>query len=171
MNAAGQTLCLNMIVNNEAPVIRRCLDSLRPIIDHWVIVDTGSARQTIIREYLKDLQGELHERPWAISRPPSPVQLGLPRQGCRWWDGLTSPLRNPVSVERVWLDVDGERGGLIAGRDQDDDDQPAIERFQPVAQVISLVGDQLGGLLGRRRRSDVVAYMHLFTDRLFLPPT
>ena len=34
MNAAGQTICLSMIVKNEASVIRRCLDSVRPIIDH-----------------------------------------------------------------------------------------------------------------------------------------
>jgi hypothetical protein len=66
MNAAGQTICLNMIVKNEAPVIRRCLDSVRPIIDHWVIVDTGSSdgTQDIIRDHLRDLPGELHERPW-----------------------------------------------------------------------------------------------------------
>ncbi|MGO8866344.1 MAG: glycosyltransferase [Alphaproteobacteria bacterium] len=66
MNAAGQTLCLNMIVKNEAAVIRRCLDSVRPIIDHWVIVDTGSTdgTQNIIREHLRELPGELHERLW-----------------------------------------------------------------------------------------------------------
>ena len=66
MNASGQTVCLCMIVKNEAPVIRRCLDSVRPIIDHWVIVDTGSTdgTQDIIRDHLKDLPGELHERPW-----------------------------------------------------------------------------------------------------------
>ena len=66
MNEAGQTICLNMIVKNEAAVIRRCLDSVLPIIDHWVIVDTGSTdgTQDIIRVHLHDLPGELYERPW-----------------------------------------------------------------------------------------------------------
>ncbi|MFJ3517420.1 glycosyltransferase [Streptomyces sp. NPDC090131] len=55
-----------MIVKNEAPVIRRCLESVRPLIDTWVIVDTGSTdgTQEIIREFLGDLPGVLHERPW-----------------------------------------------------------------------------------------------------------
>jgi hypothetical protein len=66
MNAAGQTICLNMIVKNEAAVIRRCLDSVLPVIDRWVIVDTGSSdgTQEIIREYLQNKPGELYERPW-----------------------------------------------------------------------------------------------------------
>ena len=66
MNSFGQTICLNMIVKNESAVIRRCLDSVRPIIDYWVIVDTGSTdgTQQIIREHFKDIPGELHERPW-----------------------------------------------------------------------------------------------------------
>jgi len=66
MNVASKKLCLNMIVKNEASVIRRCIDSVRPIIDHWVIVDTGSTdgTQQIIRDHLQDVPGELHERPW-----------------------------------------------------------------------------------------------------------
>ncbi len=55
-----------MIVKNETPVIRRCLDSVRPIVDHWVIVDTGSTdgTQEMIREHFRDVPGELIERPW-----------------------------------------------------------------------------------------------------------
>ncbi|MFJ9864414.1 glycosyltransferase [Streptomyces sp. NPDC101165] len=60
------TICLNMIVKDEAPVIRRCLESVRTLIDRWVIVDTGSTdgTQDIIRDVYGDLPGELYERPW-----------------------------------------------------------------------------------------------------------
>lgn len=60
------SLCLTMIVKNEAHVIRRCLDSALPIIDSWSIVDTGSTdgTQEIIRSRLAHLPGELHEKPW-----------------------------------------------------------------------------------------------------------
>ncbi|HET6631158.1 MAG TPA: glycosyltransferase [Rhodanobacteraceae bacterium] len=55
-----------MIVKNEAHVIERCLQSLRPVIGAWAIVDTGSTdgTQALIRTLLGDLPGELIERPW-----------------------------------------------------------------------------------------------------------
>ncbi len=61
-----KTICLNMIVKDESPVIRRCLTSVINLIDYWVIVDTGSTdgTQQIIRECLLQIPGELHERPW-----------------------------------------------------------------------------------------------------------
>jgi glycosyltransferase involved in cell wall biosynthesis len=59
-------ICLNMIVKNESHVICRCLESVKPLIDYWVIVDTGSTdgTQKIIKDFMKDIPGELHERPW-----------------------------------------------------------------------------------------------------------
>lgn len=64
--AARPRICLNMIVKNESAIIERCLDSVLPLIDAWVIVDTGSTdgTQDIIRKKLAHLPGELHERPW-----------------------------------------------------------------------------------------------------------
>jgi glycosyltransferase involved in cell wall biosynthesis len=60
------SICLSMIVKNEAHVIRRGLNTVKPFIHHWVIVDTGSTdgTQAIIREHMKDIPGELVERPW-----------------------------------------------------------------------------------------------------------
>ena len=66
MTPTGQTVCLCMIVKNEAPVIARCLASARPLVDHWLVVDTGSTdgTQAIVREAMAGLPGELVERPW-----------------------------------------------------------------------------------------------------------
>jgi glycosyltransferase involved in cell wall biosynthesis len=61
-----QKICLNMIVKDESKVITRGLASVKPIIDYWVIVDTGSTdgTQQVIKDFMKDVPGELHERPW-----------------------------------------------------------------------------------------------------------
>ena len=62
------SICLVMIVKNESKVIRRCIDSVKDYINHWVIVDTGSTdgTQTLIKEIMEEygIPGELHERPW-----------------------------------------------------------------------------------------------------------
>lgn len=60
------SICLCMIVKDEAGVIERCLGSARGLIDHWVICDTGSTdgTQELIRGALDGVPGELHERPW-----------------------------------------------------------------------------------------------------------
>lgn len=61
-----KSICLNMIVKNESGVIEKCLASVKPLIDYWIIVDTGSDDSTkeIIKEVLKDIPGELHECAW-----------------------------------------------------------------------------------------------------------
>jgi glycosyltransferase involved in cell wall biosynthesis/GR25 family glycosyltransferase involved in LPS biosynthesis len=110
INALGSSICLSMIVKNEAPVIRRCLESVRPLIDHWIIVDTGSTdgTQDIIREYMKDLPGELHERPWrdfAHNRTEALV-LARPHADYTLIIDADDNLETPAAFERPALDAD-----------------------------------------------------------------
>ena len=69
-------ICLNMIVKDEVPVIERLLHSVQPVIDYFVIVDTGSEDGTLdlIQRLAVDLglPGEVHSRAW--------VNFGVNRQ-------------------------------------------------------------------------------------------
>ena len=58
-------LRLHMIVKNEAQRIKATLESVRPWVDGWTILDTGSTdgTQEIIREVMGDVPGELFEEP------------------------------------------------------------------------------------------------------------
>lgn len=60
------SVCLVMIVKNEAHCISRCLESVKPYIDHWVICDTGSIDFTeqIVKDVMKDIPGEFHKHEW-----------------------------------------------------------------------------------------------------------
>ena len=60
------SICLCMIVRDEAAVIERCLTSVRELIDSWVICDTGSTDETpeLVRVALAQVPGDLYERPW-----------------------------------------------------------------------------------------------------------
>jgi len=63
-----KTITLCMIVKDEARVIERCLSSVLPLIDRWLIVDTGSTDGT--QQKIKDffdrngIEGELHQSTW-----------------------------------------------------------------------------------------------------------
>src|ERR1039457_7088957 len=59
-------IVLSMICRNESHCIRRCLNSVKDLIDCYKIVDTGSTDDTIdiIREMLADKPGEVIRRPW-----------------------------------------------------------------------------------------------------------
>tara|TARA_B100000123_G_scaffold146575_1_gene108262 strand:+ start:14585 stop:16687 length:2103 start_codon:yes stop_codon:yes gene_type:complete len=61
-------ICLNMIIKNESKIITRLLDSVLPLIDHYVICDTGSSDNTIevLNDYFKDktICGKIVEQPF-----------------------------------------------------------------------------------------------------------
>jgi len=61
-----RSICLTMIVKDEVHVLKRCLDSVIPLIDAWCVVDTGSSdgTQSLVRECLASVPGRLYERPW-----------------------------------------------------------------------------------------------------------
>lgn len=60
------SVCLTMIVKNEEHVIGKCLASVRPLIDYWIIADTGSTDSTEseVRKALEGIPGEFHHIPW-----------------------------------------------------------------------------------------------------------
>jgi len=66
IDPSNARLCLAMIVKNEKEVIARCLRSVRPLLKHWIIVDTGSTdgTQDLVRRELEGIPGTLYERPW-----------------------------------------------------------------------------------------------------------
>ena len=68
MSEKTVTLCLNMIVKNESRIILRLLESVLPIIDTYVICDTGSTDNTpaIIIDFFNShgIRGEVINEPF-----------------------------------------------------------------------------------------------------------
>lgn len=106
-------IVLTMIVKDEAHVIERCLDSVRPLIDAYLIVDTGSTdgTQRIITAALVGLPGEVVERPWVdfatnrsqaldLARPLGEYSLMIDADvECR-----IEPLQDPIELRRSLTD-------------------------------------------------------------------
>ena len=63
-----QTICLAMIVKNESKVLERCFNSVKRLVNYWVICDTGSidGTQEIIKNFWEKegIKGELYEHEW-----------------------------------------------------------------------------------------------------------
>ncbi|MDI3285406.1 glycosyltransferase [Polyangium sp. 15x6] len=65
-NKPGSLLTLSMIVKDEAATISRTLKSVKPFVDRWVILDTGSTdgTQEVVRREMEGVPGELFEEPF-----------------------------------------------------------------------------------------------------------
>lgn len=84
-------LTLSMIVKNESGSIERTLASVKPFIDRWVIVDTGSTdgTQAIVTRALEGVPGRLVELPFvnfAVTRNAALDLCGTDTEFILWLD-------------------------------------------------------------------------------------
>src|SRR5580765_8274811 len=102
-------VCLSMIVKNEAPVIERCLASVRPYVHAWAIADTGSSdgTQDLIRRAMAGLPGELIERPWVDFATNRNEALELARRHGDYALIIDADDVLEVDPGRVFGDLDG----------------------------------------------------------------
>ena len=65
-----KTICLSMIVRNECNVILTCLNSVKSIINSFVICDTGSTDNTIsiIENWATEnkISGSVYKHSWVV---------------------------------------------------------------------------------------------------------
>jgi glycosyltransferase involved in cell wall biosynthesis len=93
-------LGLHMIVKDEAHVVERALRSVLPLLDWWVVCDTGSTdgTQDVVRSTLAGVPGVLLERPW--------VDFGHNRQEAL--DAARAFEHARPGDYTLWLDADDE---------------------------------------------------------------
>ncbi len=117
------TVCLTMIVKDEAHIIARCIDAVREHIDHWIIVDTGSTdnTETVATLALMGIPGEYHHAPWegfGKARTRS-LELAEGKADYAWivdaddvWTGEVPPLTE--DAHSVWfLQPSGSRFATV----------------------------------------------------------
>lgn len=72
---------LVLIVRDEADKIARTLERVKPVADHWTLVDTGSTDRTIeaARDAMDGVPGMVFEEPWQGFAKTRTLALGLAR--------------------------------------------------------------------------------------------
>ena len=97
------------IVKNEAKFIEACLESVKPLISSWLIVDTGSTdgTQALIKKSLKKVKGELVERPFVDFGTNRTEALELARGTADWLLELDADMTVGVHEDLLkWLETD-----------------------------------------------------------------
>lgn len=98
-----------MIVKDEGAVIERCLQSVKPLLSSWLIVDTGSTDDTkaIARDLLADVPGAVVDRPWTSFGANLTEALALADQGDGWLLRLDADMTVDAHAGlRGWLATD-----------------------------------------------------------------
>jgi glycosyltransferase involved in cell wall biosynthesis len=182
--SSKKTVCLNMIVKDEAEVIEECLSSVKPLIDYWVIVDTGSSDNTknLIQEIMAGIPGELYERPWvnfAHNRNEA-LELAKNKGDYVLFIDADEVLQYGQDYVLPALDKDlyfivvrqigaahGKRNGLInnhlkwewRGVLHETIACPAAKTSEVLDGIINLCNSHSKSLSGRSKDSDVVKYL------------
>jgi len=111
-------LTLTMIVKDEAPSVARTLESVRPYVDAWCILDTGSTDATpeIVRSTMRGVPGSIHVEPFvdfSTSRNRGLQLCGTDGEFILWLDADDvllggDALRRQLDAERNQIGPDRE---------------------------------------------------------------
>ncbi len=107
--SSKRLICLVLIVKNEAKFIEQCLESAKPLISSWSIVDTGSTDDTkkLIEKSLKGIPGKLHEREFMDFGHNRTEALALAKWSGEWLLELDADMTVEAHPDLVkWLSAD-----------------------------------------------------------------
>ena len=96
------TISLCMIVRDEEGTLRRCLDSVKEVVDEIIIVDTGSRDHTA--EIAREFTEKVYEFQW-IDDFSAARNYGLERATqdyCMWLDA--DDVLKPEEAEKIQRD-------------------------------------------------------------------
>ena len=112
------TVCLTMIVKDEAPIIEKMLENVVKYINCWSIVDTGSTdgTQKIITDFFAkhpECPGTLYERPWKEFGPSrtEAFELADGKADYMWVMDADDVLHGEISFKNLLLDTYSLRMG------------------------------------------------------------
>ncbi len=98
------------MIKNESHILKRCIESIKQLIDHFIFVDTGSTDSTleVINEILKTLPGEVHRIEWKNFGESRTEALKLCKNKCDYiaivdaddiWEITKKPALNGDAVQ------------------------------------------------------------------------